>query len=259
MAPEEINEFRKKYEDGLITYQQYQSILKGENPFKEPVKKPETTSSTKLPFYLLPDEEIVKDAAVIQYYGIGIITVGFGGGAIGDSGFGGGIFTSKQQKREKSVLDATNCHVYLTNKRLVFVKAAFSMNLTAINEVAQETIFSDIPLNSIEGITPGTKFMIHATIDLSVRAPTGEINTISFAFLDNAGRSARDMFARNRRVAERDEFLKLIESKRQQFHDTAIKSQIKEDVEDPIKILKIRLAKGEITKEEYDEMMNLIK
>lgn len=259
MSPEEINEIRKKYEDGLLTLDQYQKILKGKDPFKEPEKIREAPSFEKLPFYLQPNEEIVKDAAVIQYYGVGIINIGFGGGAIGESGFGGGIFTSKQQKREKSVLDATNCHVYLTNKRLVFVRAAFSMNLTAINEVAQETIFSDIQLNTIEGIIPGTKFMLHATIDLSVRAPTGEINKISFAFLDNAGRSARDMFARNRRVAERDEFLKLIEIKKKQFHETATKSQIKEDGEDPIKILKIRLAKGEITKMEYDEMMDLIK
>lgn len=257
MSPEEINQIRKKYEDGGLTLDQYQKILKGENPFKEPEKITEAPSFEKLPFYLQPNEEIVKDASVIQYYGVGIITVGFGGGAIGDSGFGGGIFTSKQHKREKSIFDAVNCHAYLTNKRIVFVRAAFDLGVT--KETGLDTIFSDIPLNAIEGITPGIKLLLHTTIDLSVRSPTGEINKISFAFLEDGKKSIFALSRRSQRESERDEFLSLIEVKRKEFSEEVLKSPDKKDVDDPIKILKIRFAKGEINKEEYEEMMNLIK
>ncbi len=210
----------------------------------------------EVPFFLQTDENIIKDASVIQYYGFGIINVGFGGGAIGDSGFGGGIFTSKQHKREKSVFDAVNCHVYLTNKRLVFVKA--SINLGATEETGLDTIFSDIPLNLIESIKPDTKFMVHATIDLSVRTPSGEINKISFAFIDTGGKKSLMSFERYRRQPERDEFLKLIELYRQKIHENIEKPKIKDDAEDPLKIIKLRYAKGEITKEEYNEMIHLL-
>jgi len=257
MSLEEINEIRKKYEDGLLTYDQYQKLLRGEDPFKEPEKIPDAPTSGKLPFYLQPDEEIVKDAPVIQYYGVGIINIGFGGGAIGDSGIGGGIFSSKQHKREKSIFDAVNCHVYLTNKRIVFVRASFDLGVT--KETGLDTIFSDIPLNAIEGITAGTKLYLHTTIDLSVRSPAGEINKISFAFLDAGGTPGTITAGKYRRGSERDEFLNLIEIKRKEFFGDLVKPSVKKHDEDPIKILKVRFAKGEITKEEYAEMMNLLK
>lgn len=256
MSPEEINEIRKKYEDGLLTYDQYQKLIKGENPFEEPEKTLEITSFDKLPFYLQPGEEIVKDAPVIQYFGIGIINIGFGGGAIGDSGFGGGIFSSKQHKREKSIFDAESCHAYLTNKRIAFVRAFFDFAVT--KETGLDTLFSDIPLNAIEGIQPGTKFFLHTTIDLSVRSSTGEINKISFAFLDSAGKSETGENTRYKRTKERDEFLRLIEEGRHNFVNTTI-TPVEKNTEDPIKILKIRFAKGEITKEEYEEMMEILK
>jgi len=38
--------------------------------------------STDLPFYLQPDEEVIRDATVMQYYGVGLINVGFAGGGM---------------------------------------------------------------------------------------------------------------------------------------------------------------------------------
>lgn len=207
---------------------------------------------SELPFYLQPGEEIVRDAAVMQYYGVSLINLGFAGGGITDGGLGGGIFTSKQHKREKSLFDATNCHAYLTNNRLVFVKAKFNLGVT--EETGLDTIFSDIPLNFIEGLVPGKK-LTHPTIDLSVRSPNGEINKIAVAFLISGGK--KSFFENVNRTPERDEWIKLIESYRQGLLQKAHQPPSKHE-EDPIKILKLRYAKGEITKDEYNEMLGLL-
>jgi hypothetical protein len=212
--------------------------------------------SIDLPFLLHEGEELIKDASVMQYFGVGIINVGFGAGGISSSGIAGGIMTSKQQKREKSIFDATNCHVYLTSKRIIFVKAYF--NLSVSKEKSLENIFSDIPLEHIEGIYPSTKLMMHTTIDLSVKSPDGTINKISFAFLDSA---AGIGMKRYKRAQERDEFIAAIEEQRKRLFNSKqnplSQSSVKSD-EDPIKLLKIRYAKGEISKEEYEEMKSLL-
>lgn len=63
---------------------------------------------------------------------------------------------------------------------------------------------------------------------------------------------------RYKREAERDEFLKAIELARQNYQDPTSAPIGKQEAEDPIKILKIRYAKGEITKEQFDEMMGML-
>lgn len=210
------------------------------------------------PFRLQPNENIVEDAPVMQYFGVAMINVALAGGGIGDSGFGGGIVTSKQHKREKSIFDAKNCHVYLTNKRLVFVNAVF--NIRATEEKRLEGIFSDIDLSTIEGLTPSTKFKLHSTIDLSVRSASGEFDKISFSFLDQGGKNPK-AFGSKRRFQERDEFLQLIqetinndtsESELQQMNRPEISN------EDPLTVLKVRFAKGEISKEEFEEISKLL-
>lgn len=212
--------------------------------------------SGDLPFILREGEEVIKEASVIQYYGVGIVTVGLGGGGISSSGLAGGIMTSKQHKREKSIFDSTNCHAYLTNERIVFIKAYF--NLSVSKEKGLENIFSDISLEYIEGIYPSTKLKTHTTIDLSVRSPDGTINKISFAFLDSAAGMG---LKRYKRAVERDDFIAAIEEQRKRSCDNKpnqlSQSSVRSD-EDPIKLLKIRYAKGEITKEEYEEMKSLL-
>jgi hypothetical protein len=186
-----------------------------------------------------------------------MINVSLAAGGITDYGLGGGLVTSKQHKREKSVFDAINCHVYLTNIRLVFVKASFNLSVT--EEKKLEGIFSDIDLSTIEGIVPGTKFNIHSTIDLSVRSPNGEINKISVAFLDTGGKIKRSMFSRYVRAPERDAFLESIQlniKKKTEGTESNVKSEFSND--EPLKILKIRFAKGEISREEYEEMSKLM-
>jgi len=212
--------------------------------------------SEELPFLLQEGENLVKDAALMLYFGVGIMNIGYAGGGISSLGLGGGVITSKQYKREKSVFDSTPCHVYLTNNRIVFVKAKLTITFT--KEKSLENIFSDIPLESIEGLYPGTKFKQHATIDLSVRSPKGEMDTISVAFLDQAAGMG---LKRYKRAPERDNFINALEEQRKKLISAkkipADLSSKKSD-EDPLRLLKVRFAKGEITKDEYEEMKSLL-
>lgn len=211
----------------------------------------------ELPFILQEGEKLIKNASSAQYYGVGIINIGFVGGKMGGSGWFGGITTNQQKKREKSVFDAQNCHVYLTNKRIVFVKAKIS--LISGKETKLENIFCDIPLEFIEGIYTGTKFKINPTIELSVRSLNGEINKLVFAFLKigsegvfqgmkNPVKGMFDAF-KPARIEERDEWINLIKK-----YKSSSKNKNSSEIEEPLKILKFRFAKGEISKKEYNQM-----
>jgi len=182
---------------------------------------------SELPFFLQKGEKIIKDVSVMQYYGAGIVNVGFVGGKVFGSGFFGGVTTTEKKKREKSIFDAQNCHVYLTNKRLVFVKS--KIDLLKGEEKKLENVFSDIPLGFIEGMQSGTKFKINPTIDMSVRQPDGEINTVAFAFLKikesgtgislNPFKTMKNITTafKPARVEERDEWMTLITKTREKL------------------------------------------
>jgi hypothetical protein len=197
----------------------------------------------QLPFLLKQGEKIILDAGSVQYYGIGITNIGFFGGGTLGRGFGG-IATGTQVKREKSSLDAVNCHVYLTNSRIVFIKAKLSL-LSMNKETKLENIFSEIPLEAIEGIYSGSK-VLNPTVELAVKSPNGEINRIAFAFLA----VTFTWTVKRKRDVERDEWIKAI---------TKCKADLSEKLpmenkENPLEILKLRYAKGELTKEEYDQI-----
>jgi hypothetical protein len=178
----------------------------------------------EIPFFLQKGEKIIKDASVMQYYGVGMVDIGFVGGKVFGSGFFGGLATKETKKREKSIFDAQNCHVYLTNKRLVFAKA--KINLLNGQETKIENVFSDIPIKSIEGMNAGTKFKMNSTIEMSVRQANGEMNTIAFAFLKiketgtgfhlNPFKTMKHIATtwEPARVKERDEWISLIKKLR---------------------------------------------
>ncbi len=182
-----------------------------------------------LPFILQRGEKLIRDVQA-QYFGVALVSIGVVGGNVSGSNWFGGVSRSKLVKREKSIADAQNCHAYLTNRRIVFVKRTITGKL--------QGIFNDIHLENIQGIYSSTKFLVMPTVDLAVRSPSGEIDKIAFAFqkIEN-------------KVEERDKWVKLIK----QYKGSA-SSEAVEDDETPLKILKLRYAKGEISKKEFEKM-----
>ena len=200
--------------------------------------------TSEAPFLLKQDEQIITDSTYILYYGVGYATTGFYSAGMAH-GLIGGISTAYTRKMEKSIHNAVDCHPYLTNKRLVFLKSNISL-LTG-KETKIEGIMSDIPLENIEAAIPSTKFLFNPTIDVSVRSANGEIDLISFAFL------VRSIF--QERTDERDNFLELL---KKHWNMARARAKVSTNGEDPINIIKNRLAKGEITFEQYQKMMEVL-
>ena len=202
----------------------------------------------KVPFILEPSEKIILDTTPVQYYGVGISNIGFFGGGQSNSLFGG-VTTGMQTKREKSMWDATNCHVYLTNIRIVFVKA--QVTFLGYKEKKLENVISEIPFSAIKRIGTGTK-MMNPTVELSVKSPSGQIDNLVFAMLGGVSKELK---------TKRDEWVKAIEKCVAEFSknipgDTPKTN--KQNEEDPLKILKLRFAKGEITSEEYQQIKDAL-
>jgi hypothetical protein len=185
-----------------------------------------------LPFNLQTDETVLKDAPLISYDTVRR-----------------GDFVGTAIDTKKSVLT----HAYLTDKRLVFIETQVKFEGSIIfggdqKEVGFGNMLSDIPFNSIEAVSPNTSLLSKGVIDLAKRSPDGGINKISLVFIKGRGPE---------RVPERDEWIRMIES----YRKTAVENTVQPtagDAEDPLKILKLRFAKGEITKDEYAEMSALL-
>lgn len=186
-----------------------------------------------LPFNLQPDEAVLKDAPLISY--------------------------DTQTKQDFvgtaiNMKNSTLTHAYLTDRRLVFIETQVKFEGSIIfggdqKEVGFGNMLSDIPFSSIEGVSPNTSLLSKGVIDLAKRLPDGGINKISLVFIKGRGPE---------RVPERDEWIRLIES----YRKTALENIAQPpagEADDPLKILKLRFAKGEITKEEYTEIMELLK
>jgi hypothetical protein len=197
------------------------------------------------PFILEQNEKLVMDAPSIFYYGVSIHYTGiFGGGAV--SSLFGGLTSTQQVKREKSIWDAIQCHVYLTNLRIVFVKAKTSF--FSGKEKALENVVSEIPLELIQGIVSGKK-MLNPTIELAVKAPDGSTNNVVFGFNGTVDYTTSPNG--HTRLLERDEWARMVLQHRENISKRLSNAG---DAEDPLKVLKLRYAKGEITKEEYEQM-----
>lgn len=133
-----------------------------------------------LPFLLEKGEKIILDVPSVFFSGVGYVNIGFAGGAVGQSGLGGGMFSGKQVKREGSVFDAKPTHVYLTNKRIVFCKAKISMFTKKEKEVGNP--ITEINYNKIKGMSKTNK-LGNAAIDIAVARDAGEIDNLKFWFM----------------------------------------------------------------------------
>ncbi len=154
----------------------------------------------ELTFILEKGEKIIKEASSLQYAGPTLLSYGSGTGI--SSGFGGnlglgtGFFSSKQIKREGSLLDAKTVHLYLTNKRIIFCNAKVS--IFSKEEKSISSIFSEINYKNIKGLNTSSKFG-NPAIDISVVGQNG-IDNIKFWFLGSE----------DKRGEERNKFLGLI-------------------------------------------------
>ena len=151
----------------------------------------------ELTFLLGKGEKVLKDAAVVFYSGVGYVSIGSGFGAIGESGLGGGIFSSKQVKREGSVFDAKPAHAYLTNKRIVFCNAKIGLFGGSEKEIGSP--FAEIQFKLIRGINKSIKLGC-AAMDISLANSGGSIDNIKVWFAGATGG----------REGERDQFLAAI-------------------------------------------------
>jgi len=201
-----------------------------------------------LPFILNPDEKLIIDSSLAGYTGMKIENMGFFGMGITGSGLGGGLTTSTQHKTEGNILDSRRVHIYLTNKR--FIAAIAKQNFLGTEEHSVGTVHSDIALQSIVGIMAqpymllGTK--VGEAIELSVKAPSGDVDNITISFVTRH---------RALRTDERDNWIRLI---REQIEINRKVIQKPSDSEDPVNIVKMRYAKGEITAEQYNEMLEIL-
>lgn len=204
---------------------------------------PKKPAPQEIPFLLRQGEVVLLDASSIQYYGVGIENIGFIAGGVSDFGLFGGVTSNWQKKREKSMLDMQWCHVYLTNLRIIFVEAKtgfFSSKETKLGK-----LFSEIPLGTIEGVYAGTK-LGNPTTELSVKSTGGEIDKIAFCFSWVSGEL---------RIQERDNWIKSI----LRYKSDLQKNNSNEDKRvDPLQIIRLRYAKGEITKEQYEQMRHAL-
>ncbi len=201
----------------------------------------------QLPFILGQQEKLVLDAPSIHYHGVGVESIGLlGGGASG--GLFGGVTYSQQKKREKSMWDAQFCHAYLTNLRVVFVKAKTSFFSSDSRETKLENVISDVDIQMVQGIVSGKKGW-DPTVELAVKLPDGSVNNIAFAFLVTSGK--RSASGGHPRLTERDEWVRMIN---QCIANSRKGPASVAGDEDPLRVLKLRYAKGEITKDEYEQM-----
>lgn len=207
---------------------------------------------TDVPFCLSDGEQVIRTTD-------GIIWSGTGAGRlhVGDAGFGSLVSVSAilstvgtmLVKKVSKKIDRKTVHVYLTSERLVFMStsATATVNLHVPGGTPSDAnMLYEIPFENIKVISPVVRLGA-PSIEIQKGSPQGHIDALALGFskgddIDNA--------------KERDEWLRLVEDCRTELDSRRLAPERQvSSPEDPVRILKLRYARGEISKELYREMM----
>jgi len=192
-----------------------------------------------LPFIIRSDEKLYREN-FCYYYGerVTFETKGRGIGVIGSAGLGVGFSRSKakQKREEDGFFDSKTCWAYLTNQRVL-------LNFVDENKFIQH------PLSAIVGVSAEEGGLIHS-------------RKIKFSLTNEAGESLffRLKFLYPFLVDDWMLSIKQIVADQTILRTTRVQgnSAVAIQSEDPLHILRLRYAKGEITREEFLEMKHVI-
>ncbi len=186
-----------------------------------------------IPFILRPGENVIMTADKVQYRGPTIIADTLGGFA-GSGGLGGFGARTKQRKREGSFLDAVMASIYLTNERLIVAKEGWHKHGLA----------AELELHELRAVQSGKTF-IGPAIEIAVPSGSG-VDNLSIIFIRQY---------RNARDEERDAWLVALKK----GSERPVPPIVRPATEDPLTVLKMRLARGEISEEEYERHVKLLR
>jgi len=189
-----------------------------------------------IPFYLENNEELV-DITDVFYIGNKIVMESASFGLYGHGLMGSVSSGSFSEKPDKGRF----CTCYLTNRRLVFFE--HKTKIAFLGSVSQtKELFSIIYLDNIESINKHDFFKAKY-IDLSIKNETKGIIKISY-YCDI-----------HKNDVDRDEYIKMLTNTRELY----IKNKnVINDKNIPIDVLNMRLAKGEISIEEYEKLKKVL-
>ena len=200
-----------------------------------------TKRATDLPCILRNGEKLLREN-YCSYYGeretFG--TKGSGVGLVGKSGFAFGLSRSKSVQRveEDGILDSKPCVAYLTNQRIILY-------------FHSENRFVQYPLDKLIGIDIQEGGWIHSRkLKFSIDDTSGLGNSFRLGYLYPV--LADDWM----------HCIKLLIAKQSTNGSASDQKEIRANTEptvgDPLQVLKVRFARGEISKDEYLEMKELL-
>ena len=200
-----------------------------------------TKKATDLPCILRNGEKLLREN-YCYYYGERetFATTGSGVGLIGKSGFAFGMNRSKsvQRTEEDGLLDSKPCVAYLTNQRIILY-------------FHSENRFVQYPLDKLIGIDIQEGGWIHSRkLKFSIDDTSGLGNSFRLGYLYPV--LADDWM----------QCIKLLMAKQSTNESTSDQKEPKVNIEPtvggPLQVLKMRFARGEISKDEYLEMKELL-
>lgn len=157
------------------------------------------------------------------------------------------LLVAKQGKLKPGGAITTPNTIFATNKKLIIRNPT----MLGLRESIEEIPYDQITSIKLE------KGMFSSTV--VIRSPgLSEMSRISKSSgLIAWGRGEEGQIdALPKDKAER--LVQIVKQKMEEIQKSKSKPQIQQNDEDPLKILKIRFAKGEISKEEYDEMRSAL-
>ena len=203
-------------------------------------REPKETQEGTISFFLQEDGHIIEKIPKIAYYGYHSTTIS----STSALHVGFGVFSGKSESKTIKVNDNLSnrdlCNGYLTNERLLLVRR------DPLDSCKEGSIIFMAQLHQIKKIFPRKSMLGGFIIDFLIKQSELEINTVSVSV--------------GRKKEKRDNVIHLIHKTKEEYIHS-IKQDNKHIYKntDSINILKVRLAKGEITQKQFSEIMILFK